>query len=122
MGDVVNDGVKHIEWNRHRNTLRIDMDWSNEVSIGDFIVIECDRVVDPDTYVDVYNDYYLKKYATALIKRQWGVNLKKFEGMVMPGGVTFNGQQMFDEATEELKELQEEARLNWELPVDFFSG
>jgi len=122
MGDVVNDGVKYIEWNRHRNTLRIDMDWSNEVAVGDHIIIECDRVVDPDTYVDVYNDYYLKKYATALIKRQWGVNLKKFEGMVMPGGVTFNGQQMFDEATEEIKELQEEARLNWELPVDFFSG
>ena len=122
MGDVVNDGVKYIEWNRHRNTLRIDMDWSNEVSVDDFIIIECDRVVDPEVYADVYNDYYLKKYATALIKRQWGVNLKKFEGMVMPGGVTFNGQQMFDEATEELKELQEEARLNWELPVDFFSG
>ena len=122
MGQVIDDGVKHIEWNRHRNTLRIDMNWATEVEVDDYIIIECDRVMDPDTYVDVYNDYYLKKYATALIKRQWGVNLKKFEGMVMPGGVTFNGQQMFDEATEELKELQEEARLNWELPVDFFSG
>jgi hypothetical protein len=122
MGHVIDDGVKHIEWNRHRNTLRIDMDWDSEVEVDDYIIIECDRVVDPETYTDVYNDYYLKKYATALIKQQWGINLKKFEGMQMPGGVTFNGQQTFDEATEELKELEEQCRLNWELPVDFFSG
>lgn len=122
MGQIIDDGVKHVEWNRHRNNLRIDMDWDKEVDIGDYIIIECDRVVDPDTYVDVYNDYYLKKYATALIKKQWGVNLKKFEGMQMPGGVTFNGQQMFDEAQDEIEKLEEKARLNWELPVDFFSG
>ncbi|MBT3544672.1 MAG: hypothetical protein HN488_04930 [Saprospiraceae bacterium] len=119
---ILDNGDKHVDFNRHRNTLRIDMDWSNEVAVGDYIVVECYRILDPETYTDVYNDYYLKKYATALIKRQWGINLSKFEGMVMPGGVTFNGRQMFDDATAELEKLEEEVRLNWELPVDFYTG
>lgn len=113
---------KHISFDRHKNQLRIDMDWEEEVSAGNYIVVECYRILDPETYTDVYNDYFLKRYATALIKRQWGINLKKFEGMVMPGGVTFNGQQLFDEANEEITKLEEEIRLNWEQPIDFFTG
>ena len=109
---------------------------SNHTSMGDtglltteltpgkftYIVLECYRIVDPDTYTDVYNDYYLKKYTTALIKHQWGLNLLKFEGMQMPGGVTFNGRQIFDDAREEIDKLTEEARLNWEEPIDFYTG
>jgi len=87
-----------------------------------YLVLECYRILDPNTYTDVYNDYYLKRYTTALIKQQWGANLIKFEGMVMPGGVTFNGRQLFDDATQELEKLTEEARLNWEEPVDFYTG
>ena len=87
-----------------------------------YLVLECYRIVDPDTYTDVYNDYYLKRYTTALIKQQWGANLIKFEGMTMPGGVTFNGRQLFDDATQELEKLVEEARLNWEEPIDFMTG
>ena len=87
-----------------------------------YLLMECTRILDPTTYTDVYNDYYLKRYATALIKRQWGANLIKFEGMVMPGGVTFNGRQLFDDANEEILKLEEEARLNWEDPVDFMTG
>jgi hypothetical protein len=98
------------------------MDWSKQVTIGDFIIVECYRVVDQDTYTDIWNDYYLKKYTTALIKRQWGANLSKFEGMVMPGGVTFNGRQLFEDANEEIQKLEEEVRLNWEMPVDFYTG
>ena len=98
------------------------MDWEEEVEVDQYLVIECSRILDPDTYTDVYNDYFLKRYATALIKRQWGTNLIKFEGMVMPGGVTFNGRQLFDDANEELQKLEEEARLNWEKPVDFYMG
>jgi len=119
---LVNSDDKRISFNRHRDRLDIVMDWSIEVSVGDFIVIEAYRIVDPDTFTDVYNDYYLKKYATALIKKQWGANLIKFEGMVMPGGVTFNGRQIFDDAVEELLKLEEEVRLNWEQPVDFYVG
>lgn len=97
---------------------------TSELTPGKFtyIVLECYRIVDPDTYTDVYNDHYLKKYATALIKQQWGINLLKFEGMQMPGGVTFNGRQIFDDAREEIDKLTEEARLNWEEPIDFYVG
>ena len=97
---------------------------TSELTPGKFtyLVFEVYRAVEPDTFTDVYNDYYLKKYATALIKMQWGTNLLKFEGMQMPGGVTFNGRQIFDDAREEIEKLTEEARLNWEEPVDFYTG
>jgi len=119
---VIDSDEKHVNFERHQNRLTVFMDWSEEVEVGDNLIIECYRIIDPDTFTDVYNDYFLKRYATALIKRQWGQNLIKFEGMVMPGGVTFNGRQIFDDANEELKELEEEARLNWEKPVDFMTG
>ena len=119
---IVNNDGKHIEFARHRNTLRIDMDWKNEVEIDNYLILQCYRILDPDTYTDVYNDYFLKKYSTALIKRQWGQNLIKFEGMTMPGGVTFNGRQFYDDAIADLEKLTEEARLNWELPIDFMTG
>ena len=98
------------------------MNWEAEVLVGQFVVVECYRVIDPASYAEVYNDYFLKKYATALIKQQWGQNLLKFEGMQMPGGVTFNGRQLFEDAKEELIKLEEELRLNWEQPVDFYIG
>ena len=119
---MIDSDDKHINFDKHQNKLDIFMDWDKEVIKGDYLVVECYRIIDPNTYTDVYNDYFLKRYATALIKRQWGTNLIKFEGMVMPGGVTFNGRQMFDDATEEITKLEEEARLNWEQPVDFMVG
>ena len=119
---VIDSDQKHISFDRHKNQLRIDMNWTDEVSVNDYIVIECYRILNPDTYTDVYNDYFLKKYATALLKMQWGMNLLKFEGMQMPGGVTFNGRQLFDDAREEIAKLEEEVRLNWEQPVDFYTG
>ena len=122
LDTVIDSDNKHINFDKHKNQLDIFMDWDEEVQKGDYLVVECYRIIDPDTYTDVYNDYFLKRYATALIKRQWGTNLIKFEGMVMPGGVTFNGRQMFDDATEEITKLEEEARLNWEQPVDFMVG
>ena len=119
---VVDSDEKQINFDRHKNRLDIFMDWDEEVDKDDFLVVECYRIIDPDTFTDVYNDYFLKRYATALIKRQWGTNLIKFEGMVMPGGVTFNGRQLFDDANEEITKLEEEARLNWEQPIDFMTG
>ena len=119
---VIDDGKKHLSFDKHKDQLRIDMDWAKEVTVDDYIIVECYRVIDPDSFTEVYNDYFLKKYATSLIKRQWGTNLLKFEGMVMPGGVTFNGRQLFDDANEELLKLEEECRLNWEQPVDFYTG
>ena len=119
---LVDSSDKFVSFDRHRDQLRIDMDWSKEVKVNDYLIVEAYRILDPETYTDVYNDYYLKKYCTALLKRQWGANLIKFEGMVMPGGVTFNGRQLFDDANEELQKLEEEVRLNWEQPVDFYMG
>ena len=115
-------GQKPIRFNRHQNRLYIDFDWSNDVDVGEYIIIEAYRILDPNTYTDVYNDGFLKKYATALIKQQWGVNLKKFEGVQLPGGVTLNGQKIYDEATEELASLKEEVQNTYQLPVDMFVG
>lgn len=122
LDTVVDNDEKHINFEKHKNRLDIFMDWSVELQADDYIVVECYRIIDPDTYTDVYNDYFLKRYATALIKMQWGINLSKFEGMVMPGGVTFNGRQILEDAKEEIKELTEEARLVWEDPIDFMTG
>jgi len=119
---VIDSDDKFVSFDRHKDQLRIDMDWDGEVMIGDYLVIEAYRIIDPDTYSDVYNDHYLKRYVTALIKKQWGTNLLKFEGMQMPGGVTFNGRQLFDDALQEIEKLEEEVRLNWEQPVDFYIG
>ena len=125
--NMINDlmtGQKPVRFNRHMNRLYIDLSWGDggDLAIGDYIIIEAFRTLDPDTYTDVYNDGFLKRYSTALIKRQWGINLKKFEGVQLPGGVTLNGQKIFDEAMEEIKELKEEVRSTYELPVDFFTG
>jgi hypothetical protein len=119
---VIDSDDKFTSFDRHKDQLRIDMAWQDEVEVGDYLVVEAYRIIDPDTFTDVYNDYYLKKYLTALVKKQWGMNLLKFEGMQMPGGVQFNGRQLFDDATQELERLEEEVRLNWEQPVDFYIG
>jgi hypothetical protein len=123
--NLLNDllvGQKPIRFNRHQNRLYIDMDWSTDVAVGEFIIVECFRVIDPNTYPDVYNDSFLKRYAYALIKMQWGNNLKKFEGVQLPGGVTLNGQKIFDEAFEEIQALKEEADSRYTLPTDMFVG
>lgn len=123
--NLINDllvGQKPIRFNRHQNRLYIDMSWSTDVAVGEFMIVECYRILDPSTYTDVYNDYFLKKYATSLIKKQWGSNLKKFEGVQLPGGVTLNGQKIYDEAVEELQALKEEVQNTYQLPVDFFVG
>lgn len=115
-------GVKPVRFNRHTNRLYIDMDWEADVDEGSYIIVECYRILDPNTYTDVYNDRFLKQYATALIKKQWGENLKKFQGVQLPGGVILNGQQIFDEAVEELNRLEQEMQSRFELPPDMFVG
>lgn len=122
---LINDlltGQKPIRFNRHMNRMFIDMDWTRDVAEGDYIIIEAWRILDPDAYTDVYNDSFLKRYATALIKQQWGVNMKKFEGVQLPGGVLLNGQRIYDEATEEIKDLKDEVQSTSQLPIDFFTG
>lgn len=115
-------GQKPIRFNRHQNRLYVDMNWSSDVSLGDYIIVECYRALDPETFTDVYNDSFLKRYCAALFKRQWGTNLKKFEGVQLPGGVTLNGQKIYDEAIEEIEELRRDVKSTYQLPVDFFTG
>lgn len=115
-------GTKPIRFNRHMNRLYIDMDWKANATVGDYIVVEGWRILDPSTYTDVYNDMFLKRYATALIKRQWGTNIKKFSGVQLPGGVTLNGDTIYQEAEEEIKVIESEIQSKFELPVDFFTG
>jgi len=116
------NGLPQTRFNRHMDRLFIDLDWSEEFEAGDYIVIDGMEIVDPGTYADVYNDLWLKRYATALIKRQWGENLIKFENMQLPGGVLMNGAVILDAAMTEIDKLEEEIRLNWEKPVDFMVG
>ena len=115
-------GEKPIRFNQHQNRLYIDMDWNQDVKVDDFIIIECYRKLDPTTYTDIFNDIYLKRYATALIKRQWGSNLSKFEGVQMLGGVTLNGAKLFEEAQADIEKLEEQIQLAYELPPNYMIG
>tara|TARA_Y100000780_G_C13449539_1_gene326544 strand:- start:210 stop:596 length:387 start_codon:yes stop_codon:yes gene_type:complete len=110
-------GETPIRFNQHQNRLYLDMDWANDVVADkDYIVIECWRKVDPTSYADIYNDIFLKRYTTALIKKQWGANLSKFNGVTMLGGVTMNGETLYSQADEELTKLEEQIQLAYELP------
>jgi len=115
-------GQKAVRYNRHMNRLYVDMDWEADPTIGDFMIVECYRILDPDTFTDVYNDMFLKRYATALIKRQWGENLKKFAGVQLPGGVTLNGVVIYQEAIDEITNLESEMQSKYELPPEFITG
>ena len=115
-------GERQIRWNRKTDRLYIDTDWDKTYNVGDFIVAEAYAIVDPATYTEVYDDMFLKKYATALIKKQWGANMSKFSGIQMPGGVTLNGDQIFQEAAQEIVQIEEEMQKKYELPPTFMIG
>jgi len=113
--DHVLVGEKPLRFNQHDNRLYIDMDWSNDLQVGEYLVIEAYRKLDPTVYTDVFNDIYLKRYVTALFKKQWGANLSKFNGVTMIGGVTLNGQQIYSEALTDIEKLEQEIRASYEL-------
>lgn len=109
---------KPVRYNKRANRLYIDTDW-NQLNNTDFIIIDCYRVLDPTENTKVYNDTWLKKYATALLKQQWGQNLIKFDGVKLPGGITLNGRQLYDDATKEIEQIMAEFLLSCqEMPLD----
>jgi hypothetical protein len=115
-------GEKPMRFNQLSNRLYVDMDWGTDITAGEYLIFEVYRKVDPDTYTDLYDDLYLKRYTTALIKRQWGQNLSKFSGTAMLGGVTLNGPELFSSAIDEQSKLEEEIRLNYEEPPHMQQG
>ena len=106
---------KQIRFNQRQDRLYLDVDWGN-VTEGDYIIMDCYRVLNPNDYSRVWNDSFLKPYLTALMKRQWGMNLIKFQGVKLPGGVELNGRQIFDDAEKELERIREMMSNAYELP------
>ena len=107
---------KTVRFNRNEDRLYLDTDWSDEFNAGDYIVMECWVLINPEDHTGIYNNLFLKKYCTALIKQQWGANLKKFSGISLPGNVTLNGDVIFQEATEEIRQMEETVMSQWEEP------
>ena len=106
---------KQIRFNKRQDRLYLDIDWGS-VSVGDYLVIDCFTLLDPSTYTRVWNDSFLKPYATALIKRQWGQNMSKFQGVKLPGGIELNGREMYEDAEKELERIRENMSNTYELP------
>jgi hypothetical protein len=115
-------GEKPTKFNMHNNRLYIAMDWQNDVAAGEYIIIECYRKLDPESYADIYDDMFLKRYTTALIKQQWGANLSKFQGVQMLGGVSMNGEAIYSQALDEKNKLEVEIRDTFESPISYMVG
>ena len=114
-------GQQPIRYNRHMNKLYVDMDW-NKIKDGEYLLIEAYQIVDPEDYSNVWKDQWLMRYATALIKRQWGSNLTKFTGMTLPGGIQFNGEKIYNDAVQEIAFLEQEMINSYSLPVSDMVG
>ena len=106
---------KQVRFNKRQNRLYLDIDWGSETP-GNWIILDCYRALDPNSFTKVYNDSFLKRYLTALIKRQWGQNLIKFQGVRLPGGIELNGRQLYDDAQRDLEEIKQKMSLEYELP------
>jgi hypothetical protein len=112
---------KQIRFNKRQNRLYMDIDWGAQTA-GNFIILDCYRILDPNNFTKVYNDSFLKKYLTALMKKQWGQNLIKFKGVKLPGGVELNGREIYEDAERELDKLKQIMALEHELPpYDFIA-
>jgi hypothetical protein len=119
--DLELNGHPQFRFNRRNSKLYLDMNWDSDVALGDFIVVECYRALDPAESTKVWDEAWLKHYTTALFKKQWATNIKKFSGIQLPGGVTLDGDKLYDEATGEIKELEDELQ-NKSAPLEFFLG
>ena len=121
VSDMFN-GEKGFRFSKVTNRLYVDMDWSEDTTAGDYLVFEAYSLLDATTFTEIYNDRLLKEYVTSLLKRQWGANLSKFEGVQLPGGVTIRGADLYREAQEEVQRIEERVLLEYELPPDFMVG
>ena len=115
-------GKPGMRFPRHQNRLYVDVDWSKEFNVGDYLVAECVQIVDPTTYTDVFNDMWLKQYTTELFRKQWGNNLIKYQGTQLPGGTTLDGGRILDEAKSNIEILLQDLEGKYQFPVDFAVG
>jgi hypothetical protein len=120
--DLLFSGEVPIRFNRHSNKLYIDWDWNYDLDVGEWLIIEGYIIIDPASYTKVWNDRLLKKLSTAYIKKQWGTNMKKFQGMQLPGGIMMNGQQIYNEAVQEIQDIEQLIRNTFEAPPEFTLG
>jgi hypothetical protein len=119
--DILLRKEKQFRFNRRMNRLYLDINWTSDVKVGDYVIVECYRTVDPDTFTEVFNDIWLKKYSTALVKKYWGANLRKYQGLALPGGVILDGDKIHAEAVEEMKQLEDDV-INRQSPMSFIMG
>lgn len=119
--DMMINGHVIYRYNRYQERLYLDINWGWDVEVGQFVLVECYRAMDPDLYTKMWGDLWLKHYTTALFKKAWATNLKKFSGLQLPGGVTIDGDKLYDEATSEIKDLEDEM-ITKQAPLDFFMG
>ena len=112
---------KQIRFNKRQDRLYLDIDWGSQ-RVGDFLILDCYRALNPDIFKQVYNDMFVKLYATALIKKQWGQNLIKFRGTKLPGGIELNGREIYDDAIREIDAIRQRMTLEFELPPLDFIG
>jgi hypothetical protein len=115
------NGKPTFRFNRRAGKLHLDVNWESDIALGDFIIVECYRALDPAESVKVWDDTWLKHYTTALIKRQWASNGKKFQGLVLPGGISIDWDKIYAEAKDEIAELKESLQLQAG-PLEFFMG
>lgn len=113
---------KTVSFSKVTNRLYVHMNWKNEVKVGDWLVIEAFAALDPTKFTEIFNDRYLKRYLTALIKKQWGANMSKFDGIALPGGVALRGGQLYAEALNEIAMIEQQMQREYELPVNFMMG
>lgn len=115
------NGHTSFRFNRNQNRLYLDINWATDIQFGDHIIVQGYRALDPVEFTKVFNEPWLKHYVTALFKKQWATNLKKFQGIQLPGGVTLDGDKLYDEANTEIKELEDDLQSK-SAPLDFFMG
>jgi len=112
---------KQVRFNKRQNRLYLDVDWGQQRA-GNYLILDCYRILNPNEFTNVYNDSFLKQYLTSLIKRQWGQNLIKFRGVKLPGGIELNGREFYEDAQRELDDLKQRMSLEYELPPYDFIG
>ena len=113
---------KQLRFNRVTNKLYIDMNWTETVEVGDFIIVDSYVIIDPDAYTEAYDDILLKRYVTASFRKQWGMNLIKYQGINLPGNVQFDAQALVSQGNEEMERIEDSLQDKYELPPDFFTG